>query len=581
MTAAIAARLYPDAEIRCESFADTRLPEGHFDLVIGNVPFSSAKLHDRRYNAAGHSMHNHFIIKSLTFLKPGGLLAVLTSRYTMDAQDPSARDEMAGLAGLVTAVRLPSGAHRRAAGTEAVTDLLVLRRHEPGTPGAWPQWRRAFETSLDGGTAWINEYWRDHPGNVLGSFTVGAGQYNDHDLTVRPSGDLSGVASQLAVRLAARPVTLAAQAVPAGETDRFEGTLRANGDSSFSVLRDGLWQPWPCPATQAGELRGLLGLRNTVAALLDAEASSPADTPAITGLRAELNRRYDAYAATYGPVNRMGWKRTGKTDNEGNDVLARQRPPQGKFSEDPYAAAVYALEDFDPETGQAAKAVIFTKRVITTRQPPESASSPANAVAICMDIAGEIRLDDAARLLGAASAEEARAALGELVYDEPGTGRLVAGGGIPVREGPRQAPRGRAGGRGRPAVRGQRRRAAPRAAARPGAGGDRRPARRVLDRSALRPAGTAGDPGRPGADRREGARYRLDRDRLQDQRAGHPGVGDRGQGRGQPGGLPAGTAPGQGQPVPLRPGRDPPRKSTGNGWKPPPRRSPREPRPMS
>ena len=128
VTAGIAARLYPDAEIRCESFADTRLPEGHFDLVIGNVPFSPAKLHDRRHNAAGHSMHNHFIIKSLKFLKPGGLLAVLTSRYTMDAQDPSAREEMAELASLVTAVRLPSGAHRRAAGTEAVTDLLVLRR---------------------------------------------------------------------------------------------------------------------------------------------------------------------------------------------------------------------------------------------------------------------------------------------------------------------------------------------------------------------------------------------------------------------------------------------------------------------
>jgi N12 class adenine-specific DNA methylase len=425
VTAGVAARLYPDAEIRCESFADTRLPEGQFDLVIGNVPFSSARLHDRRHNPAGHSMHNHFIIKSLTFLKPGGLLAVLTSRYTMDAQDPSAREEMAGLAGLVTAVRLPSGAHRRAAGTEAVTDLLVLRRTDPGAPGPRPQWRRAFETSLDGGTAWINEYWRDHPENVLGSFTVGRGQYNDHDLSVRPSGDLSGVASQLAIRLAVRPVTVAPQAVPAGETDRFDGTLRANDDGSFSVLRDGLWQSWPCPATQAGELRDLLGLRDTVAALLDAEASSPEDTPAITGLRVELNRRYDAYAAAYGPVNRTGWKRTGKTDEEGHDVLARHRPPQGKFSEDPYAAAVYALEDFDPETGQAAKTVIFTKRVITTRQPPERASDPADAAAICMDIAGEIRLEDAARLLGSASAGEARTALGELVYDEPGTGRLV------------------------------------------------------------------------------------------------------------------------------------------------------------
>ena len=260
---------------------------------------------------------------------------------------------------------------------------------------------------------------------MLGSFTVGRGQYNDHDLTVRPSGDLSGVASQLAARLAARPVTVAPREVPAGETDRFDGTLRANDDGSFSVLRDGSWQSWPCPATQAGELRDLLGLRDTVAALLDAEASSPEDTPAITGLRAELNRRYDAYATAYGPVNRTGWKRTGKTDEEGHDVLARHRPPQGKFSEDPYAAAVYALEDFDPETGQAAKTVIFTKRVITTRQPPERASDPADAAAICLDRAGEIRLEDAARLLGSASAGEARTALGELVYDEPGTGRLV------------------------------------------------------------------------------------------------------------------------------------------------------------
>ena len=273
VTAAIAARLYPDAEIRCESFADTRLPEGHFDLVVGNVPFSSARLHDRRHNPAGHSMHNHFIIKSLTFLKPGGLLAVLTSRYTMDAQDPSAREEMAGLAGLVEAVRLPTGAHRRAAGTEAVTDLLVLRRTEPGTttPGGWPPWRRAFETSLDGGTAWINEYWRDHPENVLGSFTVGRGQYNDHDLTVRPSGDLSGVASQLAVRLAARPVTVAPRQVRAGETDRFDGTLRAERRRQLRRaprrLVAGLAMPGhpgrgtARPARPAGHGRGTAGRR--------------------------------------------------------------------------------------------------------------------------------------------------------------------------------------------------------------------------------------------------------------------------------------------------------------------------------
>ena len=159
------------------------------------------------------------------------------------------------------------------------------------------------------------------------------------------------------------------------------------------------------------------------AGLLDAEASSPADTPAITGLRAELNRRYDAYATAHGPVNRTGWKRTGKTDEEGDHVLARHRPPRASSARTrtPRPCTRWRTS----ETGQAAETVIFTKRVITTRQPPERASDPANAVAICMDLAGEVRTGGhrpAARLR---LRREARTALGELVYDEPGTGRLV------------------------------------------------------------------------------------------------------------------------------------------------------------
>ncbi|MGH2500491.1 MAG: helicase, partial [Candidatus Limnocylindria bacterium] len=121
-SAAIAQALYPGATIRAESFADTRLPAGYFDAAIGNVPFADVRLYDPRHNGAGHSMHNHFIIKSLALTRPGGLAAVLTSRYTLDAQNPAARREMNALADLLGAVRLPSGAHRRAAGTEVVTD---------------------------------------------------------------------------------------------------------------------------------------------------------------------------------------------------------------------------------------------------------------------------------------------------------------------------------------------------------------------------------------------------------------------------------------------------------------------------
>ena len=132
VTAGIAGLLYPDAEIRTESFADSRDGEGSYDLAIGNVPFGNMVLHDRRHNPAGHSIHNHFIVKALHLVRPGGLVAVLTSRFTMDARNPAARREIASLADLVGAIRLPGGAHQRAAGTNVVTDLLVLRRREPG-----------------------------------------------------------------------------------------------------------------------------------------------------------------------------------------------------------------------------------------------------------------------------------------------------------------------------------------------------------------------------------------------------------------------------------------------------------------
>src|SRR6185437_3276643 len=115
-------------------------PDVSYDLVIGNVPFGKAVLHDRRHNPAGHALHNHFIIKSLALTRPGGLVMVLTSRYTMDACNPAARREINGLADLVGAIRLPSGAHQRAASTSVVTDLLVLRRREPGRgpdPARW------------------------------------------------------------------------------------------------------------------------------------------------------------------------------------------------------------------------------------------------------------------------------------------------------------------------------------------------------------------------------------------------------------------------------------------------------------
>lgn len=449
VTAGIAAALYPDAEIRSESFADTRVPAGGFDLAIGNVPFSSAILTDDRHNASRHSMHNHFILKSLDAVRPGGLVAVLTSRYTMDSVSDGARRDMTEKADLVTAVRLPSGAHRRAAGTDAVTDLLILRRREDGRPPAGTDWAESNPAEFEGGTARVNEYFLAHPENVLGDLDVGGGQYNSEELIVRPR-DLGRVPDDLAERLAVavadaheHDLAMSPRAswhaaasvrpgggqvslrIPSRDAGRFEGTITAHGDGTFTVLHDAEAEPWPCPGSQAAELRSLLRLRDTVCSLLDAERASAEDTPRLADLRARLNREYDAYLNQYGPLNRMAWRRTGRTDESGNETWARQAPAQGKFRQDPHAAIVYALEDFDSESGIASKAPVFSERVIKDRQPADSAETPADAIAICMDADGQVRLERAAALLGSPSQEEARAALGELVYDEPGTGRLI------------------------------------------------------------------------------------------------------------------------------------------------------------
>ena len=202
VTASIAARLYPDADIANESFADTRAPEGSFDLAIGNVPFGNFALTDGRHNPGGHSIHNHFIIKSLHLVRPGGLVAVVTSRYTMDARNPAARREIAALADLTGAVRLPSGAHQQAAGTKVITDLLIFRRREPGRdpdPTAWEQTRLA---GIDGVQVPVNEYFLDGPGAVLGQMRVTRGAYSAEDLVVAASGDTTAALARALARIA-------------------------------------------------------------------------------------------------------------------------------------------------------------------------------------------------------------------------------------------------------------------------------------------------------------------------------------------------------------------------------------------
>ncbi len=176
---------------------------------------------------------------------------------------------------------------------------------------------------------------------------------------------------------------------------------------------------------QAPELRLLLGLRDVVRALLDAEAASPEDDARIEELRTTLNQVYDGYLRTYGPLNRYTLRRTGRIDPvTGEPVVARIQPRRGGFRDDPFAPLVSALEEFDPVGQRAAKAAIFRERVVAPRAARLGADTAADALAICLDTCGEVRLPDIARLLGT-SAGEARAQLGTLIFEDPQSGRLV------------------------------------------------------------------------------------------------------------------------------------------------------------
>ncbi|MEO3753590.1 UvrD-helicase domain-containing protein [Streptomyces sp. B6B3] len=437
VTAEIAAALYPDAALRAESFVDTRLPEGYFDAAIGNVPFDEIALTDPVHNPMRLATHNHFIVKSLELVRPGGLVAVLTSRYTLDSTGRTARLEIADRADLVGAVRLPAGAHRRAAGTDVVTDLLILRRRD-GKASAVPQTWARLESVRVGpdATALVNAHFAERPDMVLGTLGMASNQYGRDELTVHPHRDadlpealsraLSTIvdeAREAGLTMTATPDAAQRAAVDqraermrraqemfGAELDRFEGTLLDQQNGSFLQVVGGELAERPVFASAADELRSLLRLRDTYVELLGAESTG--DEQRATELRQQLNQRYDAHTTRYGCLNRRETRRD-------------RRSAHGAFRTDPYAAGVYALEIYDKDTGTAKKSAIFTRPVSTPRAEQSTADTPQDALAITLNAHGEVRLDEIARLLGADSLADARTALGELVYEEPGGQRLV------------------------------------------------------------------------------------------------------------------------------------------------------------
>lgn len=338
ITASIAALLYPSAQVRHEGFETTRIPDGSFTAAVGNVPFGRYALTDPVHNPRRHSIHNHFIAKSLALVTPGGYVAVLTSRYTMDSVKPAARQDIAAQADLIGAVRLPSQAFSRVAGTEVVTDLLIFRRREPTVAADLDtlDWINTEPVKLVDPSSGaedqvpINTYFINNPHRVLGAMELGRGLHGSAQLTV--SGATGhDLAAQLADQL--QPMIAAAVARGQGLTARGDDltacaptvfapglrtadtatddpplyTLRYNAATrSIDYWAGHSWEPNKTPRTLVDETKELIALRDVATKLIAAQRNGDPE-PERDQLRAHLGTLYDNYANKRGPLNRFEW----------------------------------------------------------------------------------------------------------------------------------------------------------------------------------------------------------------------------------------------------------------------------------
>jgi len=435
VSARIAGLLHPHARIITAPLERVSLPPASFAAAVGNVPFANVTPYDP-CAPKKLSLHNYFVWRAVQAVHPGGLVAVVTSRFTLDVEEPRARALLAEDADLVGAVRLPSGAFRQY-GTDVVTDILVLRRRAStaaDTTAPWwlaADWQPALRTT-------VNRYFLAHPEQVLGRLAPAGGAAHGQILEAIFDGDRD---TDLDAALTAAVEQVVATGVHQRQTytprrdptvlcdDEVILTDRAGRkDGSFHLVNGIAHQVSKgrlVRVPRAGaELHALIRLRDAAVALLDAEADPDTPDRVLAPLRATLNRRYDAYAATHGPLNRCTLVQGPPDEDTGLPTWSRRRPPMGGFRDDPDYVTVLALELYDDDTATASKAPIFHQRVNRRPQRPERARDAADAVALCLDEHGRLDIDTLARLLDL-SPQEVPAALGDLAFHDPAEQRWV------------------------------------------------------------------------------------------------------------------------------------------------------------
>ena len=386
ITGRIAKMLYPQADITVAGFETTDRRD-FYDLAVGNVPFGQYKVNDKAYNKLGFSIHNYFFAKAIDQVRPGGVVAFVTSRYTMDSKDSTARKHMAERADLLGAIRLPNNAFRANAGTDVVSDIIFLQKRDRPAD-IEPDWVQLGKT--EDGFA-INQYFVDHPEMVLGELTAESTQYGREELTVVPieGAVLADQLAEAVQHIEGQYVEVEVETPDVADAEVERKTLPADPDVknfSYAVVDGEVYYRENSIMTQVelsdnakARVTGMVELRQIVNQLIQEQLDDYPDED-IKATQAKLNTAYDVFTAKYGLLN--------------------DRKNGRLFEQDSSYYLLCSLENLDEQGQLKSKAAMFTKRTIRPERTVTSVDTPSEALAVSIGEHGKVDLPYMAELLG-------------------------------------------------------------------------------------------------------------------------------------------------------------------------------------
>ena len=405
VTGRIAAKLYPQANVQIKGFEETSYPNDYFDMVVSNVPFGGYGVYDSEYSRQKFLIHDYFIAKSIDKVKPGGIVALVTSKGTLDKLNPTARKYMAERAKLLGAVRLPNTAFRQTANTEAVTDILFFQKREANLSEVSDiEWLGTGKTE-DGFE--VNNYFIRHPEMVLGTFVKETGLYGAEGVTVKPDGRDLTTAINAAIGTLPEGVYIPPESAPK-ETENPQAAAvfdvrpmcytAMNGKLYMRIGEQLIEQEIPpFPKDAYVRICGMIGIRDELRRVLDMQTKGCTDEE-LQRAQWKLNARYDIFIKKYGYVN--------------SQTNARL------FREDGDAALVFASETLSEDKTKATKADVFTKRTIRPYAVPTHTSDATEALQICRNERGCVDIAYIEELTGK-SYEAVIAELGGTIFRDP------------------------------------------------------------------------------------------------------------------------------------------------------------------